>query len=86
MENGVNKTLEKLKMNEDKDAVFQSAANILMHLFEEDVKAIADILIAQDNYDVDKMCSYINIVISYLEVCRTNLKRYGNDNTEDAGS
>lgn len=63
----------------DKDAVFQSAANILMHLFDEDVKAIAEILIAQDNYDVDKMCSYINIVISYLEVCRTNLKRYGKE-------
>lgn len=68
-------------MNEDKDAVSQSAANILMHLFDEDVKAIAEILIAQDNYDVDKMCSYINIVISYLEVCRTNLKRYGREET-----
>lgn len=66
-------------MNEDRDAVFQSAANILMHLFDEDVKAIAEILIAQDNYDVEKMCSYINIVISYLEVCRTNLKRYGKE-------
>ena len=77
--NGVNKTLEKLKMNEDKDAVFQSAANILMHIFDEDVKATAEILIAQDNYDVEKMCSYINIVISYLEVCRTNLKRYGSE-------
>lgn len=66
-------------MNENKDAVFQSAANILMHIFDEDVKAIADILVAQDNYDVDKMCSYINIVISYLEVCRTNLKRYGRE-------
>lgn len=66
-------------MNEDKDAVFQSAANILMHLFDEDVKAIAEILIAQDNYDVEKMCSYINVVISYLEACRTNLKRYGRE-------
>lgn len=83
MENGVNKTLEKLKMNEDKDAVFQSAANILMHIFDEDVKAIAEILIAQDNYDVEKMCSYINIVISYLEVVRTNLKRYGKEENTD---
>lgn len=66
-------------MNEDKDAVFQSAANILMHLFDEDVKAIAEILIAQDNYDVEKMCSYINVIISYLEACRTNLKRYGRE-------
>lgn len=65
----------------DKDAVFQSAANILMHIFDEDVKAIAEILIAQDNYDVEKMCSYINVVISYLEVCRTNLKRYGKEET-----
>lgn len=70
-------------MNEDRDAVFQSAANILMHLFDEDVKAIAEILIAQDNYDVDKMCSYINIVISYLEVVRTNLKRYGREENTD---
>ena len=67
----------------DKDAVFQSAANILMHLFDEDVKAIAEILIAQDNYDVEKMCSYINIVISYLEACRTNLKRYGKEENTD---
>lgn len=66
-------------MNEDKDAVFQSAANILMHIFDDDIKAIAEILIAQDNYDVEKMCSYINVVISYLEVCRTNLKRYGRE-------
>ena len=64
-----------------KDAVFQSAANILMHLFDDDVKAIAEILIAQDDYDVEKMCSYINVVISYLEVCRTNLKRYGKEET-----
>lgn len=63
----------------DKDAVFQSAANILMHIFDEDVKAIAEILIAQDTHDVDRMCDYINIVISYLEVCRTNLKRYGKE-------
>lgn len=73
-------------MNEDKDAVFQSAANILMHLFDKDVKAIAEILIAQDNYDVEKMCSYINIVISYLEVCRTNLKRYGRERNENGSN
>lgn len=67
----------------DKDAVFQSAANILMHLFDEDVKAIAEILIAQDTHDVDRMCEYINVVISYLETCRTNLKRYEKEENND---
>lgn len=64
---------------EDKDAVFQSAANILMHIFDEDNKIIANIIKARGDYDVDRMCNYLNIVISYLTVCRTNLLRYGKE-------
>ena len=72
---------EKLKTEntEDKDAVFQSAANILLHIFDEDTEIIASIIKARGNYDVDRMCRYLNIVISYLTVCRTNLLRYGRE-------
>ena len=72
---------EKLKNEntEDKDAVFQSAANILLHIFDEDTEIIASIIKARGNYDVDRMCRYLNIVISYLTVCRTNLLRYGRE-------
>lgn len=62
----------------DKDAVFQSAANILMHLFDDDIKIIGAIVNAQRDYDVDTMCSFIDIITSYLEVCKANLIRYGN--------
>ena len=81
--NGVNKILEKLKSYNmadmsDKDAVFQSAANILTHLFNDDIKIVASIINAQRDYDVDTMCSFIDIITSYLEVCKANLIRYGN--------
>lgn len=66
-------------MNEDKDAVFQSAANILTHLFNDDIKIIATIINAQRDYDVDTMCSFIDIVTSYLEICKANLIRYGRE-------
>lgn len=63
----------------DKDAVFQSAANILMRLFNDDIKIIASVINAQRDYDVDTMCSFIDIVISHLEICKANLIRYGRE-------
>lgn len=63
----------------DKDAVFQSAANILTHLFNDDIKIIATIINAQRDYDVDTMCLFIDIITSYLEVCKANLIRYGSE-------
>lgn len=63
----------------DKDAVFQSAANILTHLFNDDIKIVASIINAQRDYDVNTMCSFIDIVTSYLEICKANLIRYGSE-------
>ncbi len=62
---------------EDKDAVFQSAANILMHIFDEDTEIIASIVKARADYDVNRMSHFIDTVMAHLTMLKVNLQRYG---------
>lgn len=68
---------------EDKDAVFQSAANFLMHIFDEDTEIIASIIKARADYDVNRMCHFIDVVMAHLTIVKSNLQRYGYGNKED---
>ena len=61
----------------DKDAVFQSAANILMHIFDQDTEILASIIKARADYDVNRMSHFIDIVMAHLTMIKVNLQRYG---------
>lgn len=68
---------------DNKDIVFQSAANFLMHIFDEDTKIIASITKARADYDVNRMSHFIDVVMAHLTMIKVNLQRYGYEEEEN---